>query len=569
MKEYFSEPSSGAEKKQPPTPFLKRFSRENSRDERDYEAKYIHLLRRERSKWRKEHADLVAKEDRIVCDLNELQRQIRAYDNAGFLQKITEYLEYRKISAALSNRQGELPEVQRLRTEHKEVLSRFDEPRKILEGFYSREERKWENSGYTAEDLQKYFSEDNLSELSLEEYALLMKRFPGEMVTHVTRQGVRDHADSMWHAGGRGGFSDGFKGMLKDKRLHSALGIALQEHSKEEAMAKFLSLNLLDEIPEIQNMSAADRRKEAMALFNDQFVFNIASGTPFADFSAVHFASEDVMDGMYGGERGNEIFIAYPSAYVASQLHYSSDGGSLVDTRRSAHNNKWVYTEDNSGMPLDAGLVFIPEDVLVDPRSGSKYKTNEDGTAIISQKRIDEILRVYLEKSGFMQSFIEELPRQTEQMTDTRRNRVYENAFREFGITDSDVQGALRDRNFLWELGKVYRGGDKREEFLRVVKRDLSYELAESPITSREYWERYFREHPEQRPSKVVYYVGGNPSRALNKWRMENGIVKRADDEMFGFPEHKINRDHPVANQGKDRFMELARKVIDDRFPGV
>ncbi|MDI9355076.1 MAG: hypothetical protein QM532_02595 [Cyanobium sp. MAG06] len=43
-------------------------------------------------------------------------------------------------------------------------------------------------------------------------------------------------------------------------------------------------------------------------------------GNGYADLSSVHFAKDVVMDSMYGGEMGNEIFFAYPEVFISSQM---------------------------------------------------------------------------------------------------------------------------------------------------------------------------------------------------------------------------------------------------------
>jgi hypothetical protein len=65
----------------------------------------------------------------------------------------------------------------------------------------------------------------------------------------------------------------------------------------------------------------------------------------------------------------------------------------------------------------------------------------------------------------------------------------------------------------------------------------------------------------------VVYYSGGDPSAALNAWRKNGGIRKKSADPTFGFSNHEVSSDAPEANNGKERFLSIARKVIDDRFP--
>ena len=442
----------------------------------------------------------------------------------------------------------------------------FEEARRLLVDFYQGEEEKWAEAGYSKEDIAEQFSEQHLASLNLEDYALLLKRFPGEMVTHVTRQGVRDHGSSIWHTAGIGSNHDGFKDMLESGKLRSALSIAMQEHDKEVAIAEFLHLD------------RAGSREDALSLVESKFDWNLASNNAYADVNSVHVASEHVADAMYGAEKGNEVFVAYPSAYVASQLHYGGKG-MLTDANASAHNDKWIYTKDGEGMPLDAGLIFIPEDADVDVGTGSQYELGEGDEPIEHRALIEAI-------TGFASSpnvseFVDEaksiLGKFTGHWADMSRlgsekaaqvEALKQKLAEGWGITDPKVQEAVLNYQFLNDL--IYH--DPSQGVEKVIKDSLAsrgalYERAKSTVNSKSYWEDYFVKNLGKKPSKVVYYSGGDPSRALNEWREKNCIVKKSEDPTLGFPESNVSNDSEAANQGKDRFRSLARKVIDDKFP--
>ena len=322
--------------------FIKQFSRENSQEERDSITAAIRERRRERDAWRAEQGVRIEGKENVETELKTLREQVDIYGDDSFLRKIKDYFAYRNVKARLAERSGELATAQGNVDQWESEKPEFQEVNTLLKNFYDGEKEKWTKADYSPKDLEQQFTEENLAKLSVDDYATLMKRFPCEMLTHVTRQGIRDHADSFWHTAGVGAFQNGFKEMLEDGKLRSSLGIALQEHSKEEAMAKFLRLD------DFQS------REDALAMHKNKFDYSAVSSNAFADSAAVHLASENVMDSMYGSERGNEIFVAYPSAYVASQLNYGGKG-TLADRSSSQPNDKWGYTKDQEGMRLAAG----------------------------------------------------------------------------------------------------------------------------------------------------------------------------------------------------------------------
>ncbi|NTW13875.1 MAG: hypothetical protein HGA31_02495 [Candidatus Moranbacteria bacterium] len=560
MKERALMPAEETETKEAPQ-FLKEFSRKNSSEERDMLAASIRESRRKRDGWQAEHDGHMEERNGLVEEMEGLRGEIGAYENGNLVTKVKDYFAYRSAKAKLEEKLGPLGRARDRVNGSEAAKPDFGEARELLDGFYDGEKKKWADAGHTPEDIAENFTEERLSSLSVEDYALLMRRFPGEMLTHVTRQGIRDHAGSIWHTAGEGNFQRGFESMLEDGKLRSNLGIALKEHGKEEAMEKFLRLDKLGS------------REEALAMLTSKFEANLVTENGFADSSAVHLAAEQVMDEMYGSERRNEIFVAFPAAYAASQLRFGGKG-KLTEGNGGDRNDKFIYTKDHEGMPLDAGLVFIPEDAMVDPETGSRYEIGEDGEPIEPTQRVQEIYDArFGEKKGFIQTFVQDLSHKMATLPEKERAELAAGAFEEFGINDPEARKALLDNDLLTKLADVWGKKDEQEEYGKILRTYFNehaenrYETAKETIPSKEYWERYFQLNPEQRPSKVVYYSGGDPSRALNRWRKGNDITKGSEDPTFGFSEHEVSTDSPEANEGKERFMSLARKVIDDRFP--
>jgi len=274
--------------------FLKAFSRANSSEERDMLAASIRESRRKRDGWQKEHDGRMGEKNKLVEEMDGLRGEIGTYENGNLVTKVKDYLAYRAAKAKLEEKLGPLGLAEESVNSSEKEKPDFAEARELLDGFYEGEKKKWADAGHTPEDIAENFSEEHLSSLSVEDYALLMRRFPGEMLTHVTRQGIRDHAGSMWHTAGEGNFQGGFESMLEDGKLRSNLGITLKEHEKEAAMAKFLRLD------------GISSREEALHKLESKFGPNATSDNGFADDSAVHFAAEQVMDeiGRYLGSEG-------------------------------------------------------------------------------------------------------------------------------------------------------------------------------------------------------------------------------------------------------------------------
>jgi len=502
--------------------------------------------------------------------------------SSSLLSHLANYFELKKLHADLMIGQktyDELEQQQGIDTkrinelvqskEMEQIPPQLEEAKQMLDNFYKQQKEKWANSEYTKEDVVKYFSEENLSKLSLEDYVLFLKRFPSEMVTHVTRQGIRDHVGHMYHQAGMSEYADGFMKLARDGRLRSALGVHLVERAKEQGIADFLHLD------------KAENQEQALAYLKNMTNPKDQGGiSKYVDYSAIHVATEQVVDCYYGSEKGNEIFFAFPSNFIASQYYFvgqlNSDGGD------NKHNDQWIWANEEKGLDINAGLVFLPADAKVDRNNGSRYELDKEKRPIINEQYV-KALRDVISSADFSNvsklgeqvtpnsnsSWLEFLNKGQEAL-----NQILE---QKYGITDKRVSKAIME-NFsefnTWrsQLERKPADAEVIHRLDQAIKTALADEgalfmEAQNSINSKDFWENYFANHPKQRPSKVVYYEGGDPTAALFKWRKENGLEKRSKDDVMGYAEHRIDDlEGQRATAGMDRFRTLAEKVISDYF---
>jgi len=580
-----------------PPQFIKEFSKEKSPEERQQAAQAIRAKRAEhfaekhtQEEKQTELQQATSERERILAEkletISNLENEITELSTAR-LGKILNYFQLRKLRAdvaigqktyeELKQQQNiEIAEQQAIsgKLESKETSPAMQEARTMLDNFYKNQKEKWAQSDYTKEDITKYFSEENLASLSPEDYTILLKRFPQEMVAHVTRQGIRDHIGMVYHTAGEGAYADGFMKMAEDGRLRSPLGVYLVEGAKEEAISKFLHL---------EGFKSKDKALDYLATLTTT---RQGEGGSYADRMAVHFATEEVADTYYGSEKGNEIFIAYPSAYIASQYYFS---GQLKESGGGYWNDQWVWANEERGMDLNAGLVFIPEEAKVDRKTGSRYELDE-GRNPVKNAEYQTVFRRVSDSADF-HSFANQVMEITGHLTQNynesnlspRSRELLEKMepFRqrleqEFGITDRRLQHAILDYHNLFSLDiqkKIQEEGrdDPFHSVDSVIegalqKEGILYSEAKDTISSKEFWEAHFAENPTKRPSKIIYYKGADPTSALWKWRREQGISKKAGDKDVGFSERHIERSAPQATAGLERFRTLAEKVIEDYF---
>jgi len=111
-----------------------------------------------------------------------------------------------------------------------------------------------------------------------------------------------------------------------------------------------------------------------------------------------------VVDHYYGEERGNKVFFIYPSGIIASQYDFAFNGWGKDFTKPQSETRwndvfVWLHTLDNPGIPIDAGVVFLPESAQVDHSTGAKYAS--EIRTIDGQEK-----RVMIEDTNLIDSFI-------------------------------------------------------------------------------------------------------------------------------------------------------------------
>ena len=355
--------------------FIREFSKKNSQEDRNLIAAEIKQKRQDNFSAKGEMSEREKALQEKMRNIKKLESGVEELSSSG-LAKLMNYFHLRKLQSQLGAEGSSLDELRK----DEMVPPDMEEPKKMLDNFYREQKKKWENCPYSKEDIDNNFSEEHLSSLSVDDYALLMQRFPQEMVAHVTRQGIRDHTGHVHHTAGEGEYADGFMKILKDGRLRSPMGVHLIEGVKEDTVADYLELERFKTEEEARDYldKIVDPQKQADA-------------GSYADRMAVHFATEEVADVFYGSEKGNEIFIAYPSAHVASQYHFD---GQLEESGGGYWNDQWVWANEEKGMNLNAGLVFIPKEAMIDPETGSRYELDGNGRPIVDDKNISKIVEV-------------------------------------------------------------------------------------------------------------------------------------------------------------------------------
>ncbi len=527
-------------------------------------------------------------EKRLTTERLRLEKLTTEMENisANFLTKLTNLLRLKKLRAEVAigkktleelkaHFQQKSTEVQNIQEQESntDIPDDLESAEQDLQDFYQRQLKLWAEADYTIDEISELFTEEHLASLNIEEYALLMKRFPSEMVTHVTRQGVRDHITLTNHSRGLGEYSQGFEAILTDGgRLRSPLGIQLTQEKKEQAIARYLGDN-------------AEKAKSHLSRLS-----NIEGSEPgsYQDAMAIHFAAEEVADMYYGSEKGNEIFFVYPSAFIASQYHFQGD---LSHDGGDYWNDQWVWANEEQGISLDAGLVFIPDQTKVDRKTGSRYELDQENKPIINQEYI-AMVKTLLESTQ-LDNLIDLWEQATDKLreqsfsSNIEREKIFQHLLKpahqilieQFSIKDERLRQAILTENMFLTLLKDAHEKEKTltepdpfftspETMIKTMMQEqgILYRESTDTVTAREYWLEYFRQHPDKKPSKIVFYQESDPTSALIAWKERQKLRKKAGTPHLGFEQRKISRHHEIAKQGADRVLPLLTEVYRKYF---
>lgn len=279
-----------------------------------------------------------------------------------------------KLKQKLNIPDAKTIELQKQILEAKTVQDQLPDSREMIKSYYE----KVSETPLSNQEKRELLKPEVLASLSTEEYITLWKRLNPQFLSHVTRQGFRDHNAMMYHSAGLQEFHNGFLDVMKDgKELKPPLALDGLRDRDETTVKTLLSSWVLQ----------AENESEAETRFNNLLNFSFGSAPKYPDKTAVHFAAQVVADDYYGGEEDNEVFFTYPSDFLASQYNFAFNGWEKDFTKPQSE-KKWndVFIWPNSlkdpGISVDAGVVFLPEKVQVDPVTGSKYASeikNVDG----------------------------------------------------------------------------------------------------------------------------------------------------------------------------------------------
>lgn len=462
-------------------------------------------------------------------------------------------------------------ELEVLRQHQKEL----PDPKILIEAYYE----KMQTLPLTQQEKRDFLKPEVLESLTTEEYITLWRRLNPYFLSHVTRQGFRDHNAMVYHSAGMREFHGGFVGILQDEhQLRPPLAIHGLSRRDEQSVREYIKDWVLQ----------AENQDEAKTRFDAVLHHTLASAPKYPDTTAVHFMAQTVGDGYYGGETGNEVFFVFPSDMVASQYDYSFNGWEKDFTKMQSEdkwNDVFVWPKDvnNPGISLDVGLVFLPENTPVDPLTGSKYASRVE--IIDGQKK-----RVMIEDTKRVNAFVDWAIQQnelspikvaakayTEERNDYMREALRRDLIatvyaeiQKLGFTQ-DVAGVLAS-HYIYDFHSFGLRETTNEIAKDIIsKSGAQWKRAENTVPSKQYWENYFSNHPDQQPKHIVFY-DGNPHTAVYEFQQKNGIgsadTAKKDGQLLGFEDHFVAnmREDPRANIGYKELVTTGNKIITEFY---
>jgi len=452
-------------------------------------------------------------------------------------------------------------------------------PEKMLEAYYE----KMETMPLSNEEKRELLRPEVLAELSTEEYIALWRRLNPYFLSHVTRQGFRDHNAMFYHSAGMREFHNGLINILQDqKTLRPPIAVSENLYRRDEkSIQNFLEDWVLQ----------AEDEEEAKERLDLKLNYSLASAPKYPDQTAVHFAAQIVADEYYGGEKGNESFFIFPSDVLASQYDYAFNGGQKSFTEPQTEDKwndvfVWPSELDNPGISIDAGIVFLPKNTPVDPETGSKYASEiriidgKEERVLIEDEKLISTFKEWAENLGDESPVIQALNKYKE--TDFRgagEQKICYEAFKDEMIKLGFSEDIAMDIvYYIFERSDLYYAYPKEGqsyfartaiEILRSV--GANWKRAENTITAKEYWEKYFEQHPEQKPKHIVYY-DGSPTTAVQKFLIKHNIGKADTSELegklLGFDDRHVSdmTKDSRANRGYDELVATAHKIIEEHY---
>lgn len=535
--------------------FTRNFSKEYSQLLRDETA---HNIREARNKYRNNsltYEEIMESNDKeLISSYNQLKENFW-----GRLFKSDEYL----IEKAILN-------IAIFNFEKKKTNDCIDE---IKEKFNKKIIEFMQNTPLKEEEQNQFLCLENVCKMNLEDYLSLMNRLSGFYFAHITRFGLKEELGV--HGGGMDGVIDSFTAILKSRKLGGLVDNLLSE----ETYAKWL-FNWFINREKLNDASREEVINLFLKYFYEKEFFN---DCPPPDASSTHFAYSMVDKG-YGGESGYGIYFYFPAEVIGKNFQHD-----LCPSRGVAHdsqNDRVVWNAEN-GIPIDAGIVCIPENVPVDKRSGSKYVMNEKREPVLRNEcnghinyiesiknEFDEVLKIiaeeylnigknskdvdvdkffiqthildYAKKFGFMDAEEAIITNPKNYYFDALDSDSYYESFYRDKYLDIINQRMFLFREFI-EKNILFFGSN--DSFLLLKDfystshlcyksdEDIFFRLflekpsKDNTISSMDYWENYFKENPNVKPSKIIFY---NNKKLFTGVRPDNYYLNALDRDDIG-----------------------------------
>ncbi|MFH1849234.1 MAG: hypothetical protein ABH879_03530 [archaeon] len=374
-------------------------------------------------------------------------------------------------------------------------------------------------------------SVESLSQMSYDDYHTLSRRLRGGYACHVTRYGIRENVMDLGilglHSWGQGEFINSFKDLLAAGRLQSSINLLLDPGDPSY-------------IQELAVQAARRCPKKSFSQHLDDFVFTLTEDDCVAaERESVHFTTNLINSGWYGGEHGYDIYILFPAEALAHNFHHTA----FEETPDKKHNDACVFAP--GGIPLDMGVVCIPAGLSVDLRTGSQYALDEAMNPIIrpelrgqlatdSDNWLDTVIGIAPELAGiycgasasrdhdlFHGPVVSEISDAYSVIEGGLNHLAYLLGFQDERTAHEylfRVHFAMQNINRNFPEDEWHGEPEEREALVREMLerraglRDFYanthqlYERADPAITSQQYWENHFAENPAHRPSKVRFY---------------------------------------------------------------
>lgn len=483
-----------------------------------------------------------------------------------------------KLKTKLNIPDKQTQELEAVKLEQNEKDENLPDTRKMVEAYYE----KVAESPLTNQEKRDLLKPEVLSQLSTDEYIALWKRLNPYFLTHVTRQGFRDHNAMFYHSAGLQEFHNGFLGVVQDeKMLRPPLALGGLKNRDETSVKMFLSEWALQ----------AENEEEAKKRFDSQLHWSLASAPTYPDKTAVHFATQLVANDYYGGEKDNEIMFVFPSDTLASQHNFTFNGWEKDFTHPQSETKwndvfMWPNTLEDPGITVDAGMVFLPEKAQVDPNTGSKYASEvkiidgkEKRVLIENSEAVGKYNEWTKQLNGDNPFFVAGMQLRQEykdryilriQDAETNAERVCRQELIKLGFDESLIEKPFV--NALIQCIDLWGNEVPPERFTDALNSaSARYKKAESPVGAKDYWEKYFIDHPDLKPKHIIYY-DGDPTDAIYNFQRENGIgradTSKTEGQLLGFEDHHVidPANDPRANQGHEELVTMGNRIIEEHF---